>query len=133
MSWPTLPASSGIFAGSSRVPSCGKLDHAAVVVAVHQRLDARAGRVGAGVDVRDQADHGRVGDGRRQRRVDVAVLVELGVGEPDREQLVDQQPAQVELAGGAGRAFAVDARLGVDLDVALEALEQVGRHGFRQR
>ena len=33
-----------------------QLDHAAVVVAVDDRLDAGAGRVGAGVDVGDQAD-----------------------------------------------------------------------------
>ena len=57
MSWPTL---GGELRHPLRVEHgavARERDHAAVVVAVDERLDARAGRVRAGVHVREQADH----------------------------------------------------------------------------
>ena len=60
MSWPTFAASSGIRSGSSTVAPRGSAIALAVVGAVHDRLDARAGRVGARVHVRDQPDGRRL-------------------------------------------------------------------------
>ena len=73
MSWPA--------GASTTVPLCGQLDRAAGVVAVHERLDVGAGRVGARVHVGDQADR-RAGAG--QRGGDVPVLVERGIRQADR-------------------------------------------------
>jgi hypothetical protein len=79
-----------------------QLEHGAVVAAVHDRLDARARLVGAGVDVGDEADRRRVAvDRRRQRGHHVAVIVELGVLEPGVLELLDQHPREVELPGRA--------------------------------
>jgi hypothetical protein len=103
-------------------------DRCAVVIAVHERLDARAGRVRARVHVGDQADHGTV---TGQRRGHVAVLVQRGVGQARRAQLVHQQPREVELAGRARALHAVPARLRVDAHVAQEALEHVRRERLR--
>jgi hypothetical protein len=86
----------------------GELERPAVVVAVHDRLDAGAGRVRRRVDVRDQA-HGRHGAAvvRGERGVHVAVLVERRVLEPDLQELLDEHAREVELAGGARTAVAV--------------------------
>ena len=54
-----LGARTGIVGRVEHGLAAGQLDHAAVVVAVHDRLDAAGGRVGADVHVRDQADHRR--------------------------------------------------------------------------
>jgi hypothetical protein len=68
-----------------------ELDRAAIVAAMDDRLDARPRRVGARVDVGDQAHHGVAPAGRRrQRGHHVAVVVERGVLEPDRLELVDE-------------------------------------------
>ena len=72
--------------------------------------------------------HFLVGIGRNCR-VDVAVFVEMGVGNPDRLQFGREQAAQVFLlfGGRAGRRGGV--RLGVDDHVAQEALG----HGMGER
>ena len=110
----------------------GKLDHAAVVALVHLRVDARAGHVRRGVDVRDQPDRGRLLDAR-QRAVDVAVLVEAHVVEPDLLELVTEKPSEVELLLGRGRGIDAVRRLGVDPGVAEEAVEHVVRELRRER
>ena len=132
MSWPSLPASSGIAAGSRTVSSRGSSIGAAVVGAVDDRLDPGAGRVGARVDVGDEPDDRRVAvDGAGQRGHHVAVVVELGVLEADGPELLDEHPREVELARRAGRSVAVAAGLGVDADVALEAIEEIRRRAPR--
>ena len=89
--------------------AAGQGDHRAVVVAVDDRLDAVSRCVGAGVHVRDEADGTGVVARRRQRRRHVPVGVEGDVVEPRRDQLVDKQPREVELTGGARTALAVPA------------------------
>ena len=131
MSWPTAAASVGISAGSSTVPPRGSSIARAVVGAVHDRLDARAGRVRARVDVRDQAD--RPGPSPAQRRGDVAVVVERGVVEADRQQLLHEHARRGRAARRARALLAVALGLGVDADVAQEALQQVGGEGLGQR
>ncbi len=83
-----------------RVP--GQHDLAAVVVLPDLRVDACRRRVRARVDVGDEAD-GRpvVAADRPERREDVAVLGQLDVGEPERTELVGQEPREIELLGRA--------------------------------
>ena len=65
--------------GIEHRPPARERDRPAVVGAVHDRLDARTGLLGARVDMRDQPDGRRVvADRRRQLGHDVAVVVELG-------------------------------------------------------
>ena len=110
----------------------GQHDAAAVVALVHLRVDAGAGHVRRRVDMRDQPDRRRRLDAV-ERAVDVAVLVEPDVVEPDLLQLVAQHPREVELLLGRGRAVDAGLRLGVDADVAQEALEDVVRELGRER
>ena len=112
-----------------------QLDRAAGVGAVDDRLDARAGRVGARVDVGDEPDHRRVAvDGAGERGHHVAVVVELGVLEADRLELLDEHAREVELARRARSApVAVAAGLAVDAHVALEAVQEVGGELLGQR
>jgi hypothetical protein len=69
-------------------------------------------------------------DGRGHRREDVAVVVQLDL-EPERRELVAQQPQQVELLRGRRVRRRVGIRLRVDADVAEEplggVLRQLGR------
>ena len=58
-SWPALPASTGSCGRVEHRVVARQLDHAALVVAVHHRLDAGAGRVRARVDVGEQPDDRR--------------------------------------------------------------------------
>ncbi len=58
----------------------------------------------------------------RDRRVDVAVFVEMGVGEPHRLQLARQQTAEILLLFGRGAGRGGGVGLGVDHHVAQEAL-----------
>ena len=111
-------------------PAARQLDHAAVVGAVDDRLDARAGHLGRGVDVREQPDHRSVaGQGREHE----AAVVHVRVVEPDLLQLVDQQPAEVELPRRARLRARLGRRLGVDAHVALEPVQQVRRQPLRKR
>ena len=98
-------------------------DVAAAVIPHDLRLDVLAGAVGRSVHMRAEANHRNPFAGiGRDRRVDIAVLVEFGVGKPDRLQLAREQAAQILLlvGGGAGRRGRV--RLGVDRHVAQKAL-----------
>ena len=98
-------------------------DVAAAIVPHDLRLDVLAGAVGRGVHMRAEADHRHLLVGiRRDRRVDIAVLVEMGVAESHRLQLRGQQAAEVLLllGGRAGRRGRIG--LGVDHDIAQEAL-----------
>ena len=71
------------------------------------RLDAGARRVGAGVHVREQADHGAVAGRAEQCGGDVAVVVERDIAEARLGQFLHQHASQVELTGGAGRPLTV--------------------------
>ena len=102
----------------------GQLDHAAVVAVVHERVHAGRGHVRRRVDVRDQSDRRRRLD-PGQRPVDVAGLVQAHVVEPDLLELVAEQPREVELLLGRRRGRRAVRGLGVDADVAQEALEHV--------
>jgi hypothetical protein len=82
--------------------------------------------------VRDQADRRRRVDSF-ERAVDVAVLVQADIVEADLLQLVAQQPRQVELLLRRRRRQRAGCRLGVDADVAEEALEDVVRQLGRER
>ena len=110
----------------------GQDDAAAVVGFVHLWVDAGPGHVRRRVDMRDQPDRGRRLDSV-QRAVDVAVLVEPDVVEPDLLQLVAEHTAEVELLLGRRRRVDSGLRLGVDADVAQEALEDVVRELGRER
>ena len=63
--------------------------------------------------------------GRRDGRVDVAVLVEMRVGEPDLLQFLGKQAAEILLLLGRGAGRGGGIGLGVDDDVAQEALGDV--------
>src|ERR1019366_5928578 len=82
------------------------------------------------VDVRDEADrrHTRLDARRRNRRHDVPVLVDRGVGQPDRAQLLDEIPQQHELGRGTrtrGRSFV---GLRVVSDVTEKTVEDVHKY-----
>ncbi len=110
----------------------GKLDPAAVVAAVNLGVDAGPRHVRRGVDVRDQPDR-RHRLGAVERAVDVAVLVEPDVVEPDLLQLVAQEPREVELLLGRRGRRRAGGGLRIDADVAQEALEHVVRELRRER
>src|SRR5206468_7624918 len=101
---------------------------AALVTLVYLGLDAGAGRVGADVDVGDQADRR---PGAWQRREDVALLGQLDLLEPEALELVAQEAREVDLPLGARPRVGVGA-LRVDADVAQEALERAGLELVRE-
>jgi hypothetical protein len=105
-----------------------ELDGAAGVGAMDDRLDPRARRVGARVDVGDEPDHRRLAvDGGGKRGHHVAVVVERCVLDADGLQLLDEHPREVELPRRTrGAPVGTAARLGVDAHVALEAVQEVG-------
>ena len=102
--------------------------HAAVVAAVHDRLDAGARRVRADVEVREQADHRRAPSTvAGQRRDHVAASSSVDVVEADRLELAHEHAREVELARACSEtARGVARRLRVDARVAHEAVEDVG-------
>jgi len=107
----------------------GQHDIATAVVPHDLRLDIGAGAVGRGVHVGTEANDrdpliGIGGD----RRVDVAVLVEMGIGKPHLPKLACQKSAQIFLlfARGTGRGGGIG--LGVDHHIAQKALG----HGVRE-
>ncbi len=104
-------------------------DVAALIVRHDLRLDVLAGAVGGRIHVRAEADHGdRLRRGRWDRAVDITVLVELGVVNAHVPELLGQQAAQVFLLVGGGAGRRVRVGLGVDGDVAQEALgHRVGK------
>ena len=105
-------------------------DVAAAIVLDDLRLDVLAGAVRRGVHVRAEADDRDLLVGvRRDRRVDVAVLVEMGVARCpiSCNSCTSRRPKIFLLLGGrTGRRGRV--RLGVDDDIAQEALG----HGVRE-
>ncbi len=117
-------------AGSSTVFPRGSSIDAAVVGAVDERLDARAGHLGRRVDVREQPDHRAVAGQRREHE---AAAVHGRVLQADLLQLADQQPAEVELPGRARLVAGVGRRLGVDAHVTLEPVQQVRRQRLGKR
>ncbi len=81
MSLPIWFFSAGVLGEADHLAGIARQrDVAAAIVLHHLRLDVLAGDVGRGVHVRAEADHrhllGRVG---RDRPIDVAVIVEMGV------------------------------------------------------
>ena len=100
----------------------------AALVADALRLDVRAGDVGRRVDVREEPDRRHVvRDGRGHRREEIAVLVEVDVREPERQQLVAQQPQQVPLLLRRRECGRVLVGLRVDPRVPHQALRGVVR------
>ena len=128
MSWPSFAVSSGIRSGSSTRAAARQLDRAAVVAAVHERLDAGAGLVGARVQMRQQADR------RRARHVAGRASPSRSRSRPDRrvaepEPHAAPRPAAAPSSSWPGRARRLRVRavrLRVDADVADEAVEHVG-------
>ena len=83
-------------------------------------LNIRAGAVGRGVHVCDQADDRRVflaGNGA----VDVAVLIHIGVGNAHGVHFLDQRCAEQLLLCGGGAGFGVLIGLGVKGNIMQEA------------
>ncbi len=81
-------------------------DVAAAIIPDDLRLDVLAAAVGRGVHVRAEANDRDLSVRiRRDRRVDIAVFIEVGVADSHRLQLCGEQAAQVFLlfGGGAGR------------------------------
>ena len=109
-----------------------QLDHAPVVVAVHERRDAAPRGVGARVEVGDQPDRGTLRVAIERRR-HIAVGVQRHIGQPGFAQLGDQDPRELELAGRARGGGAIARRLRVDPHVAVESRQQFGRELGRQR
>src|SRR5690606_8701049 len=104
----------------------GEREGAAVVVGVEAGADVRAGRVRRRVHVRHEADGGEAGgllggEGRGERGEDVAPGVHLHVVGAHRDELLDEETAQVLLLLGRGKRLAVRVRPGVEADVAAEA------------
>ena len=98
-------------------------DVAAAIIPHDLRLDVLAGAIGRGIHMRAEADHRDLLVGiRRDRRIDVAVLVEMGVADAHRLQLGGEQAAQVLLLFGRGAGGGGRVRLGVDDHVAQKAL-----------
>jgi hypothetical protein len=98
-------------------------DVATLVVAHDLRLDVLAGHVRRGVHVGAKADHRhRLVGGRRNRGVDIAVVVEVRVRDADLTQLPHQQAAEILLLFGRRIGVGGVRRLGVDGDVAQKAL-----------
>ena len=98
-------------------------DVAAAIIPHDLRLDVLAGAIGRGVHVRAEADHRDLLAGiRRDRRVDIAVFVEMGIADAHRLQLRDEQAAEILLLRGGRAGRRVRIRLGVDHDIAQKAL-----------
>ena len=111
----------------------GETDRLARPGSVDDRADAGPGRVRRRVDVGDEPERRSALDGARERGEDVARLGQLDVVEPDRAQLVDQDPREVELLLGRRVSRRIERRLGVDRDVAEKALEQPFAQCFGER
>ena len=111
-------------------PIARQLDVASVV-ADHLRLHIRARLVRARIHVRDQPD--RRAARARERREDVAVLLEDRVFEAEVTELLREHLAEVSLFGGARVRRRLRIRLGVDPDVAEETLEGVVGELGRER
>src|ERR1035437_3085266 len=101
-------------------------------------LDAFPRCLRARVDVGDEPDHNlRIRERRfvqgRERRHHIPVLVELGVHQPGRLQLVNELAPEVELTGRAGARAALTPRLRANPHIAREPFKQVGSELLSER
>ena len=121
----------GMVGGADHLGGIGRQHDVAALVIFHElRLDVGAGAIRRRVHVRAETDHRHLSVGiGRDRRIDIAVLVEVGVCEPHRQQLRGQQAAEILLLLGrrAGRRGRIG--LGVDYDIAQEALGDIVGEG----
>src|SRR3989304_811102 len=106
-SWPIRSARAGSCTGCGPRPGTAPLtrialkpNRIATPALVDDRHDARTDDVRSRVHVCDEPDRGD-GDGPGQGREDRRILGQLGVGETDLDQLVDQHSRQIELLLGA--------------------------------
>ncbi|MEZ5865542.1 MAG: hypothetical protein R3D25_16290 [Geminicoccaceae bacterium] len=100
-------------------------DVAALVGPVHDRLHPGAGELRRRVDMRQEGYGWRLGrDGRRDRRQHRAVTGLPRIRKPDPAQLAEQEAQEILLLRRAGRGRGGRIGLGVDADIALEALEK---------
>ena len=127
MSWPTRAASSGQLRRVEHLRRVARQhDRRAVVALVHDRVDARARGVGGRVHVGDQPDGRRArrrrGGSRRRSRARSA-------RRPSRPDARSSSTSSRERSSCLARARIASSRvlggLGVDADVAQEALEHV--------
>ncbi len=102
----------------------GQLDQRAVPGAVHDRRDVRARHVGRRVDVRDEPDD-RGTLLARQRCEHRRRVGQPRVFESQLDELLDEEPREIELLLRARPARSPVRRLRVDSDVAQEAPEHV--------
>ncbi|MBB2702544.1 UNVERIFIED_ORG: hypothetical protein GGE63_000632 [Rhizobium esperanzae] len=110
----------------------GKLDIAAGIIPDDLRLDARAGEIGRRIHMRAETDdrHRLVaicGNGR----IDIAVFIEMRIGKTDRQQFVDQNPAEILLFFGGRLRRRGGIGLGVDNDIAEKTVENSVGHGIQ--
>ena len=120
----------------ARAPASGRVEHRAAA----RQLDRRRRRSRGARSARRPAPgasglvstwairpiDGRAVDGRGQRRGHVAVVVEAASSRPERPQLVDEHARRGRAGPGCSGSRAVARGLGVDADVAQEAVEEAG-------
>ena len=116
----------------------GEVEILALVVGVHDGLDAGAAHLGGGIDMGHETDgrHALFGGGRGDGGEDVTVIEELDLGAADGAELIGEVAEEVPLLGRAGRRRRVEVGLRVEGDVAEEAFDDAGleadfgaRHG----
>ena len=113
-----------VLGGADDLRGIGRQHDVAAAIILHDlRLDVLAGAIGRGVHMRAEADHRnllrRV---RGDRRIHVAVLVEMRVGKAHRLEFGGEQAAQILLLFGRRTGRRGRVGLGVDDDVAQETL-----------
>ena len=113
-----------VLGGADDLRGIGRQHDVAAAVVLHDlRLDVLAGAIRRGVHMRAEADHRHLLGGiGRDRRVDIAVLVEMGVGKTHRLEFGGEQAAQVLLLFGRRTGRRGRVGLGVDHDIAQKTL-----------
>ena len=92
----------------------------AALIGAYAGLDVACGRIGARVDVRNQRQAGQMfapGTGRQVCR-HIGVVVHVGIGQAELEQLALKQASQVKLVGVGGNLGLV-CRIGLSGDAAV--------------
>ena len=102
----------------------GQGDIGAVVVLEDLRLDVLAGGLGRGVLVGEEGDGGGAVDVAGDRGINHAAVAMLDVLRAERFEFLDEDLAELELAGRAGIVGGVLDGGGFDFDVTAEAIEQ---------
>ena len=98
-------------------------DIAALIIVDDLRFHARAGAIRRSVHMGAEADHRhRLIGGGRQRGIDIAMAIELGVDDAELAQFTHQQSAEHGLFGRGRAALRGGVGLGVDRDVAQKTL-----------